>query len=82
MRRIAQRAVPCQTTRQNQTKWVILKEKCFKAPSQRRLAIAASRYAGKAVQTGANPHRPGGCGLPPKMSVKTAETGDFIPLCA
>jgi hypothetical protein len=29
MRRIAQRAVPCQTTRQKQTKWVILKEKCF-----------------------------------------------------
>tara|TARA_R110000751_G_scaffold19678_5_gene58620 strand:- start:15386 stop:15622 length:237 start_codon:yes stop_codon:yes gene_type:complete len=30
MRRIAPRAVPCQTTRQNQTKWVILKEICFK----------------------------------------------------
>jgi hypothetical protein len=30
MRRIAQRAVPCQTTRQKQTKWVILKEICFK----------------------------------------------------
>ncbi len=29
MRRIAQRAVPCQTTRQKQTKWVILKEICF-----------------------------------------------------
>jgi hypothetical protein len=29
MRRIAQRAVPCQTTRQKQTKWVILKEMCF-----------------------------------------------------
>ncbi|WP_339774705.1 NgoMIV family type II restriction endonuclease [uncultured Thalassospira sp.] len=31
MRRIAQRAVPCQTTRQKQTKWVILKETCFNA---------------------------------------------------
>ena len=30
MPRIAQRAVPCQTTRQKQTKWVILKEMCFK----------------------------------------------------
>jgi hypothetical protein len=30
MRRIAQRAVPCQTIRQKQTKWVILKEMCFK----------------------------------------------------
>jgi hypothetical protein len=29
MRRIALRAVPCQTTRQKQTKWVILKEMCF-----------------------------------------------------
>jgi hypothetical protein len=29
MRRIAQRAVPCQTTRQKQTKWLILKEICF-----------------------------------------------------
>jgi CRISPR-associated protein Cas1 len=31
MRRIAQRAVPCQTTRQKQTKWIISKEKCFNA---------------------------------------------------
>jgi hypothetical protein len=30
MRRIVRRAVPCQTTRQNQTKWVLLKEICSK----------------------------------------------------
>jgi|TARA_R110002012_G_scaffold128026_1_gene280271 hypothetical protein len=34
MRRIAQRAVPCQTTRQKQTKWVILTEKRFNKPLQ------------------------------------------------
>jgi hypothetical protein len=46
MRRIAQRAVPCQTTRQKQTKWGILKEICFKTvkTDQETFASYTARY--------------------------------------